>query len=87
MKKHLISLTKRQSSTLSAFSEENELSLSELVRRAVDTYIDSLVEKGDLVRHEFSTSEKTATIETPRKMFQDMCSYVKANPDGPLKIK
>lgn len=86
MKKHLISLTEGQSSTLSALSEEKEIPFSELVRRAVDVYIDSLVEKGDLVRHKFSTSEKVATIETPQKMFQDMCDYAKANPGGPLKI-
>lgn len=46
MKKSLVSLTARQDTILRSISKELEISLSELVRRAVDDYIDSLAKDG-----------------------------------------
>lgn len=46
MKKSLVSLTTRQDTILRSLSKDLEISLSELVRRAVDRYIDDLVKSG-----------------------------------------
>ena len=87
MEKHLISLTTKQSATFTAYAKEKELSFSEIVRRAVDNYIESLVEKGDLIRHGFRTTDKSVSMDTPRKMFQELYDYCIDHPEGPLTVQ
>lgn len=86
MKKHLLSVTTRQDIIFKDLSKELEVSLSELFRRALDSYIEALVEKGTLVRYTFTAGDKTAAMELPKEMFKKMLDYVKKNPDGALKL-
>jgi hypothetical protein len=86
LKKSLISLTDRQDSILRSLSEELEMSLSEIVRRAVDQYIETQVREGALARFTLSVGENTATIETPKEAFKSLCVYMKANSKGAVQL-
>jgi len=57
LKKSLVSLTARQDTILRSISKELEISLSELVRRAVDDYIGSLAKGGALEMWDPTTKE------------------------------
>jgi len=50
LKKSLVSLTTRQDTILRSISKELEIPLSELVRRAVDNYIEFLIKEGTMER-------------------------------------
>lgn len=50
MKKTMLSITPRQDTVYRALAQDLEISLSELVRRALDKYIEDLLEEGALGR-------------------------------------
>jgi hypothetical protein len=86
MKKHLLSITDRHDLIFSALSEELEISLSELFRRALDSYVEQLVKKGTLIRFSWDVDGKSISIETPKEAYKKFHDYVKANPDGAVKL-
>lgn len=86
MKKSLVSLTPRQDAILRSLSEELEISLSELIRRALDKYIEDLVKDGTLVKFTWSSSDKSIDMEFPKGMFKELYDYVKSHPDGAIKL-
>jgi len=81
MKKLLISVTERQAIVLSELSNELGISLSELIRRGLDIYIDILVKDDSLVRYTFVAGDKSVDIECPKNKFKIFHDYLKANTD------
>jgi hypothetical protein len=88
VKKHLLSITDRHDIVFKALSEELEISLSELFRRALDSYIEQLVKKGTLIRFTWSDgrSGKSIDMEKPKESFKKLLDYVKANPNSALQL-
>ena len=88
MKKRLLSISDRQDAVLSSLSEELGIPITELIRRGLDIYIETLVENGTLVRFTWSDglSGKSIDMETPKGMYQKLYEYVKNNPNGALKF-
>jgi hypothetical protein len=86
LKKSLVSLTPRQDAIFRSLSEELEISLSELIRRALDEYIEGLVKDGTLVKFTWSSSDKSIDLEFPKRMFKELYDYVKSHPDGAIKL-
>lgn len=86
MKKSLVSLTPRQDAIFRSLSEELEISLSELIRRALDEYIEGLVKDGTLVKFTWSSNDKSIDMEFPKEMFKKLYDHVKSHPDGAIKL-
>ena len=86
MKKHLISISERQDIVLTDLSKELGIPLSELIRRGLDVYIETLVEDGSLVKFTWTAGDKSMDMETPKESFKKLHDYCKNNPNGVLKL-
>ena len=72
MKKSLISLTNRQDTILRAISKGMEMSLSELVRRAVDHFIDSSLKEDTLTKYTWDPDAPDYLKTTPKQIFESL---------------
>jgi DNA-binding Lrp family transcriptional regulator len=86
LEKALLSLTARQDIVFRTLAEELGISLSELVRRALDKYIEDMVEDGTLVRFGWRVGKESIDMETPKGMYQKLYDYVKSHPEGAVQI-
>jgi len=80
-KKRLICLSDRQETVLSDLSEELGISMSELIRRGLDTYVEGLIKDGTLVRFTFSTADKSIDLVCSKDRFKQLYDYVKQHPE------
>ena len=85
-KKRLICLSDRQEAVLSDLSEEIGISMSELIRRGLDTYVEGLIKDGTLVRFTFSTADKSIDLVCSKDRFKQLYEYVKQHPET-IQIK
>lgn len=76
MRKHLVSLTDRQSTALYELAEQLGISFSELLRRSVDRYIDDEVRVGSVVRFILSDHGNYKLKEIPLKQYEMFRDYV-----------
>ena len=80
-------MTDRHDIVFKALSEELEVSLSELFRRALDSYIEQLIKKGTLIRFTWGDSTgQSVDMETPKEAFQKLLNHVKENPNGAIRL-
>lgn len=64
-----------------------DIPVSELIRRALDKYIDDKVDDGTLTRFRFRIyDEDRGSLEMPSEDFKKMYDYVKTNP-GAMQVE
>lgn len=81
MKKRLICLSDRQESVLSDLSKELGISMSELIRRGLDSYVEGLIKEGALVRYTFTTTDKSVELVCSKDRFKQLYEYAKQHPE------
>jgi predicted transcriptional regulator len=86
MKKLMINLSTRQDIILRDLSEETDLPLAEIIRRALDDYVDKLVKNKTLIRYRFCCGDKSVVLEASKNKFKELYETIKNNP-GALTIE